>query len=138
MYGILKSIYENVKSCVLTDTEGNTTLPFDCSMGVRQGCQLSPFLFTLFVNDLEHELSSSSHVSGVNIGMLNLYMLLFADDLALFSLTAIDMQRTIKELEKYRRAGQVGTLETITLSPAFIKQAMEMTVWLPTIRHSFL
>ena len=59
-----------------------------------------PFLFSLFLNDLEKEFSD--HVgTGVGIGMASLYLLLFADDLILFAPTAIYMQRMINLLEKY-------------------------------------
>ena len=52
---VIKSIYTSVKSRVKT----NNTLSesFSCSIGVRQGECLSPFLFAMYVNDLEQELS---------------------------------------------------------------------------------
>ncbi len=51
MLNIIKSIYENVKSSV----KCNNTLSEDlsCFLGVRQGDCLSPFLFSMFVNDIE-------------------------------------------------------------------------------------
>ena len=49
---IIKSIYNNIKSRVkymnsLSDS-------FECQLGVRQGECLSPFLFSMFVNDIEN------------------------------------------------------------------------------------
>ena len=54
MLDIIKSIYTTVKSMV----KNNNTLSesFSCSIGVRQGEYLS-FLFAMYVNDLEQELS---------------------------------------------------------------------------------
>ena len=100
MYRILCEMYKNVKSCVSLD--GNTTTEyFDCQMGVRQGCQLSPFLFSMFLNDMEDELSSNNDISGVSVGLLDLYCLLFADDLVLFAETAIKLQRVINAVDTY-------------------------------------
>ena len=57
MLDIIKSIYNNVKSQV----KHNNTLSssFTCNIGVRQGECLSPFLFSMCLNDLEDELRNS-------------------------------------------------------------------------------
>ena len=65
---------------------------FDCMIGVRQGENLSPFLFSIFLNDLEHFLSSKN-VNGVTCDFamqeiyinLKLIILLYADDTVIFS-----------------------------------------------------
>lgn len=43
-YRLLKNMYQNIKACV-SMRDGYTHF-FDCLSGVRQGCQLSPFLFS--------------------------------------------------------------------------------------------
>ena len=45
----MQSMYENLRSCVRT--QGGLTHYFDCSVGTRQGCMLSPFLFALYIGD---------------------------------------------------------------------------------------
>ena len=51
---ILKSLYENTLSCVKLSR--GLTNSFKSSVGVRQGvcqgCNLSPILFNVFINDL--------------------------------------------------------------------------------------
>ena len=95
---IIKSIYTSVKSRV--KHENFLSEPFECNIGVRQGECLSPFLFAMYVNDLEAELAGND-ISGVNIGIINLYSLLYADDIILFGKTSEDLQNTLNVLEEY-------------------------------------
>ena len=50
-FRIIHSMYQNIKSCVLHI--GNQSPYFLCENGVRQGENLSPFLFALYLNDLK-------------------------------------------------------------------------------------
>ncbi len=75
---IIKSIYSNVKSRVKHC--GTLGEEFSCRMGVRQGDCLSPFLFSMFVNDLESEFETNG-MGGIDIGMIKLFVLLYADDI---------------------------------------------------------
>ena len=50
IFNIVHSMYECVKTRVFTD--GIKSDPFYCTLGVRQGKCLSPFLFAMYVNDL--------------------------------------------------------------------------------------
>ena len=45
-------MYENIKSCVRINDETSAYFPSEC--GVRQGENLSPLLFSLYLNDLEN------------------------------------------------------------------------------------
>ena len=58
------------------------------------GCNLSPLLFSLFINNLGHELNSTG--LGIDLGSLNVSSLLFADDIILIgsSRTALDQLMT--------------------------------------------
>ncbi len=47
----LQSMYAADKACVFTK-DGPSDL-FDCSIGVKQGCPLSPLLFSLYLDELE-------------------------------------------------------------------------------------
>ena len=81
MLYIIKSISSSVKSRVKHDN--TLSEPFTCNIGVRQGECLSPFLFAMYLNDLEAELAIKG-ISGINTGMINLCIFLYADDIILF------------------------------------------------------
>ena len=59
-----------------------------CPLGVRQGCIISPIMFTLFLNDMQNFISLGSH--GIDIETIKLFVLLFADDLVIFTETVIN------------------------------------------------
>ena len=100
MFKVLFNIYANVKSCV--KTLSGCTNYFPCTTGVRQGCMLSPFLFSFFINELIIELTNSNY-HGIQLSpdLIELFCLLFADDVALFSDSIIGLQRLLNKLELY-------------------------------------
>ena len=66
---IIKSMYETVKSKVRF--ENQLSEEFSCMLGVRQGECLSPFLFSMFLNDLEEELLING-IDGIDIGLIKI------------------------------------------------------------------
>ena len=54
IYKSIKSLYSGTLSCVRLN--GFLTDWFNCDSGVRQGDNLSPTLFSVFINDLALEL----------------------------------------------------------------------------------
>ena len=75
---------------------------FDCNIGLRQAENLSPILFTFYLNDLEQYLSARQ-VHGIECDVLTddahvyfkLFVLLCADDTVLFSDNSDDMQHAL-------------------------------------------
>ena len=51
LLNVIKSIYNNIKSRIVAN--GAKSNYFSCYTGVRQGENLSPLLFSLFINDME-------------------------------------------------------------------------------------
>lgn len=105
-YNLIKNLYEDIKSKVST-REGNTDL-FDCTIGVRQGENLSPFLFSIFLNDLEDYLFQKN-VNGITCDFdlqetniyLKLIILLYADDTVIFSDSENGLQHALNMFSEY-------------------------------------
>ena len=98
LFDLIRSIYHEVKSCV----KNMNTLSdfFKSEVGLLQGEVLSPFLFTLFLNDLELYLQQDQN-AGLTLEQLSIYLLLFADDAVLFSDTIEGLQYSLNNLESY-------------------------------------
>ena len=93
-----KGLNENVYNSNIETTSDDT---FFCSKaGVFQGESLSPFLFSMFINDIGDYINSA-HEVGVPLESCLLSMVLFADDMAVFSLTREGLQNGIDCLNEY-------------------------------------
>lgn len=103
---LIKNMYSNIKSKI--STSDGTTAYFPCTTGVRQGENLSPFLFTLYLNDLEAYLNNK-RVPGIicetndeNIYVfLKIFIMLYADDTVIVSENKNDMQDALNAFEEY-------------------------------------
>ena len=88
-FRIITSMYDNIKSCVRSNNETSSFFASQC--GVRQGKNLSPMLFAMYLNDLENFLLSGG-VETMNFEFftgefqiyLKLLLLLYADDAVIF------------------------------------------------------
>ena len=104
MLKLLQHMYRTARSVVSYD--GFTSSEFPCHKGVRQGCPLSPLLFSLFISDLEHELLANS--SGkVRIGEQEVRVIMFADDLVLLAETSAGLQQSLSALYHYCHSWQL-------------------------------
>ena len=100
---IITSIYESTK--VSLSYKKKISPPFITSIGLKQGDVLSTIFFNLFINDLPSILGNQSTHFDENetpeICKENVSSLLFADDLAMFSLTQKGLQNKLDILQNY-------------------------------------
>ena len=104
-------MYKSAKSCVAIN--GLLTDNCSCLIGVRQGENLSPLLFSLHLNDLQQFLHEAhmglqeirdlaTHSFDNNFcALLKLYILLYADDTVLLAESPKDLQNSINLMEVY-------------------------------------
>jgi hypothetical protein len=100
MFRVLRSLYCNVESAVLLSSFSITPF-FDIGSGVRQGCILSPILFSLFINTIIKELKKSEYgltlMHGYDLQQ-KLCQLLFADDIVLLASNTQELQNLLNLL----------------------------------------
>ena len=107
-FNMIKNMYKNIKSCVHKD--GSYSNFFFSTIGVRQREDLSPFLFAVFLNDLESYLEIAG-VSSLDMAdslfyerldiYMKLFLILYADDALLFSESLDGMQSMLDEFSNY-------------------------------------
>jgi hypothetical protein len=98
-FASIQSMYNSLLSCIRVNNEYSDF--FDCPVGVRQGCVLSPTLFSLFINQLaNHVAEKGKHGVQLLPGLIELFILLFADDIALLATTPFGLQNQLKCLKE--------------------------------------
>ena len=97
IWSLLHNWYTGCTSSVLWNSHFSRSFPI--RQGVRQGAVLSPFLYTIFVNNLLVQLSSSGH--GVKIGDIFCGAPMYADDLALISDSETGLQHMLDIVSLY-------------------------------------
>jgi len=78
---ILITLYSGLQCAVVWN--GSIRYRFEVKCGVKQGSVLSPYLFSVYVDDLINELKHSGH--SVHAGMVFMGCILYADDIVLLS-----------------------------------------------------
>ena len=99
MLNIIKSMYNEAKSKV--KHMGILSDEFLCELGVRQGESLSPFLFSIFLNDLSEYLISNNFKGFELDNNKNVSLLLYADDAVIFCESKDDLQKGLDLLYDY-------------------------------------
>ena len=94
---MIKSVYANSTSAVLLN---NMAGPFfNTTVGLRQGCLLSPTLFNLFLEEIMSEIEIK-HATSISVGGRPILNLKFADDIDLLAGSNAELQNLTDELAK--------------------------------------
>ena len=100
---VIQALYNTASSAVLLNSDIGDY--FKTTVGVRQGCLLSPILFNLFLENIMRE-TLLGFKSTVPIGGRTINNLRFADDIDLMAGSNTELQDLTSRLEK--RAGAYG------------------------------
>ena len=94
---IIKDLYTGTESkYILGDVETGWIKGFQ---GVRQGCVLSPLLFSLYTEELVARVKGKA--LGIGVGNDKISLLLYADDIIMFSENKEDMQELLNAVHEY-------------------------------------
>ena len=85
-------MYKNAKDISYSDY-------FDVTFGVKQGKPLSPLLFILFINDIK-DCINIDKLTESDLQLLSVFMLLFADDIALFTTNPETLQNQLNQVHQ--------------------------------------
>ena len=109
---LIYNLYQNTKACIKLNNSISTS--FNCNIGVRQGDNLSPLLFSLFINDFESFLSDKYNgLKGINDlftetilneeieTFLKLFVLLYADDTIILAENPKELQLALNAAYTY-------------------------------------
>ena len=91
-------MYENIKCCV--KHQGFLSEYFGSKICLFQGEILSPILYYFYVNDFEMHLLSENCKS-IDINLINLFLIMYADDTVLLAETPDDLQFILNSLHTY-------------------------------------
>ena len=110
---VIYNLYDKAKPKIKLNGKISSST-FTCNRGVRQGENLSPLLFALFLNDLQQFLSSKygglTKLSGcINDNLSNddievflrLFILMYADDTLIFAESIHDLQLALDSMFEY-------------------------------------
>ncbi len=114
---VMKSLYSNVKSCVFLN--GQKSEYFVAARGVRQGENLSPLLFALYVNDIEDFMCNDGcqpvqFTDSILDSYMKLLVLMYADDTIILADSEINLQAALNSLSEYCKKWHLSVNETKT------------------------
>lgn len=117
----IKNMYAQIELFVKVG-DHTTKEPIKSEIGVRQGDNLSPTLFKIYINDLQQYIDRTNNTHPVTIGTHKLNCLLYADDIVLISTSKIGLQNCINALYNYSSDWKLDVNLTKTKSLIFNKK----------------
>ena len=102
---IIQSLYHDFKACVKWDDKLSELIAI--TKGVLQGEALSPVLFSLFINDIVKDRSNSNDDDSI-LNMLNIFLIMYADDIVVLAASPAKLQKKLHSLHTYCNTWQLS------------------------------
>ena len=93
-------MYSKLQSCI--QLQGGVSTTFNSLVGLKQGCNLSPLLFNLYINDIVSKINTSNRDAPF-LENLQVSCLLYADDIVLISETKEGLQESLNYLDHFTK-----------------------------------
>ena len=101
MYYAIQGMYRVVKARVRCGNGAGLTDFFFCQKGLKQGEITSPLLFSLLINELSLDImNNGKHGVQLHPDIIELFIMLFADDVVLLSYTPVGLQHQLNLLAR--------------------------------------
>ena len=113
---VFQSMYNKMK---LEVKQSKNNDYFESNAGILQGESTSPIFFSFFVNDLENNLNEDS--VGINLYDIFLKLLMYADDMVIFSKTIKGLQEGLNSLDLYCKTWDISVNTRKTKVVVFTK-----------------
>ena len=98
-YRTITDMYNKTKLSI--KLHNKITDQFDSTIGVRQGDNLSPSLFNIFINDLPQYIRRMGGTDPVQLGNSKINCLMYADDVVLLSSSLSGLQKSLNGLKEF-------------------------------------
>ena len=97
---VMRNMYSKLKSCV--QVGNHISEYFDCTIGTRQGCMVSPLFFILYLNELT-QMIEENNCPGVYVNEHhpNITLLLYADDIVIVGDQVNRVQKILNILAQF-------------------------------------
>ena len=126
---IIKAIYERPTANIILN--GQKLRAFPLRSGTRQGCPVSPLLFSIVLEVLATAIRQEKEIKGIQIAKEEMKLSLFADDMTVYMGNPIDS--TKKLLDLINEFGKTAGYKVSTQkSKAFLytnNKTAEMEIW---------
>ena len=115
---LMKDMYSGIQLCI--SLSNGLSMPFKSLVGLKQGCNLSPLLFNIFINDIPM-IIDDSNCDPPALGNQTVSCLLYADDLVLLSKSRTGLQNAINALNQFSKDWFLEVNQTKTKCLVFSK-----------------
>ena len=95
-FNIIKAIYERPTANIILN--GQKLRAFPLRSGTRQGCPLSPLLFSIILEVLATAMRQEKEIKGIQIGKGEMKLSLFADNMIVYMENPIDSTKKLLNL----------------------------------------